>query len=55
VPSGAYEAMQIVNEAANGNVIAFPTKSTTTTKQSAPIQMPVEIDWTDAEKMLEAA
>lgn len=55
VPNGAYEAMQIVNEAVNGNVFTFPTKRVTTTKQSAPVQMPVVINWTDAEQMLEAA
>lgn len=55
VPNGAYEAFQIVNEAVNGNVFTFPTKSVTATKQSAPVQMPVEIEWTDAEQMLEVA
>lgn len=55
VPNGAYEAIHIVNDASNKNIIAFPTKSTATAKQSAPVQMPVEHDWTDAEQMLEAA
>ncbi len=55
IPNGAYEAVQFVDVAMNGNVFTFPTKSATATKQSSVVQRPVAIEWTDAEPMLEAA